>query len=192
MYHFNHLGSTTLITNEQGKVIETFDYNPYGELLDGEIGEYLFLFNGEYGVVTDDNGLYYMRARYYNVDIKRFMNQDVIVGSVESSPSLNRYAYVEGNPINYLDPFGLEKWEGEHDWWHACLGDISYVGSFLTLLAPFYPVLFVAKVIGEFATLIDMGLHIVEASHYPIGSRYYLYHINGIIVDVVSNKKSVE
>ncbi|MBP3506658.1 MAG: hypothetical protein J6K43_09725 [Lachnospiraceae bacterium] len=72
MYHFNHLGSTTLITNEQGKVIETFDYNPYGELLDGEIGEYLFLFNGEYGVVTDDNGLYYMRARNYNVSRYNF------------------------------------------------------------------------------------------------------------------------
>ena len=67
LYHFNHLGSTTLITDEKGQVIQTFEYNPYGELLDGTIGEYRFLFNGEYGVVTDANGLYYMRARYYNV-----------------------------------------------------------------------------------------------------------------------------
>jgi len=48
-----------------------------------------------------------MRARYYNVDIKRFVNQDVLTGSIESSPSLNRYAYVEGNPVSFLDPFGL-------------------------------------------------------------------------------------
>ena len=56
---------------------------------------------------SDDSGLYYMRARYYNAAIKRFINQDTVTGSIESSQSLNRYAYVEGNPISYLDPFGL-------------------------------------------------------------------------------------
>jgi len=50
-----------------------------------------------------------MRARYYNIDIKRFINQDILTGSIESSKSLNRYAYVEGNPISYLDPFGMQK-----------------------------------------------------------------------------------
>ena len=48
-----------------------------------------------------------MRARYYNAAIKRFINQDTVTGSIESSQSLNRYAYVEGNPVSYLDPFGL-------------------------------------------------------------------------------------
>ena len=64
---------------------------------------------GQYGVQSDDSSLYYMRARYYNAAIKRFINQDTATGSIESSQSLNRYAYVEGNPISYLDPFGLEK-----------------------------------------------------------------------------------
>ena len=48
-----------------------------------------------------------MRARYYNAAIKRFINQDTVTGSIESSQSLNRYAYVEGNPVSYLDSFGL-------------------------------------------------------------------------------------
>ena len=65
------------------------------------------MYNGEYGVSTDENGLYYMRARYYNPEIKRFINQDVVIGSIVDSPSLNRYAYVEGNPISLADPFGL-------------------------------------------------------------------------------------
>ena len=56
---------------------------------------------------TDDNGLYYMRARYYNVNIKRFINQDVVHGSINVSQSLNRYSYVQGNPIKLTDPFGL-------------------------------------------------------------------------------------
>lgn len=37
-----------------------------------------FLYNGRFGISTDDNGLYYMRLRYYNPQIKRFINQDLL------------------------------------------------------------------------------------------------------------------
>lgn len=39
--------------------------------------------------------------------MKRFVNQDVLLGAISDSQSLNRYAYTNGNPINRLDPFGL-------------------------------------------------------------------------------------
>ena len=110
VYHFNNVGSTMAVTDADGSVIETYHYTPYGELIDGEYREDIpFLYNGQYGVTTDGNGLYYMRARYYNVEIKRFINQDVLLGVLERISSLNRYAYVEGNPVSYLDPFGLER-----------------------------------------------------------------------------------
>ena len=108
LYHYNNVGSTTAITDETGNVKYEYQYSPYGELLEGTYGQVAFLYNGQYGVASDDNGLFYMRARYYNIDMKRFINQDVIIGSIDRSSSLNRYAYVEGNPINYMDPFGLE------------------------------------------------------------------------------------
>ena len=66
-----------------------------------------FLYNGRYGVETGANGLYYMRARYYNPQIKRFINRDIIDGSITDSQSLNKYSYVQGNPISLVDPFGL-------------------------------------------------------------------------------------
>ncbi len=48
-----------------------------------------------------------MRARYYNQDIKRFINRDVVSGDITNSQSLNRYCYVQGNPVSLIDPFGL-------------------------------------------------------------------------------------
>ena len=106
-YHFNNIGNTQAITDETGEIVESYDYGPYGELLSGSECGIIFLYNGQLGVVTDDNGLYYMRARYYNPEIKRFINQDVLTGSITDSPTLNRYAYVNGNPISLNDPFGL-------------------------------------------------------------------------------------
>ena len=119
VYHFDHLGSTRNITDEKGNICYRFRYGTFGELLsvwDGdntsltEINKdhpVRFLYNGALGVVTDNNELLYMRQRYYNTDIKRFINQDILSGSATLSQSLNRYAYVQGNPINYNDPFGL-------------------------------------------------------------------------------------
>ncbi len=48
-----------------------------------------------------------MRARYYDQDIKRFTNRDVVSGDITNSQSLNRYCYVQGNPVSLTDPFGL-------------------------------------------------------------------------------------
>ena len=83
------------------ELLTTTEFNP----------EIRFLYNGQLGVVTDDNGLYYMRARYYNPEIKRFINQDILTGNIGNNKSLNRYSYVEGNPISYTDPFGLSPYK---------------------------------------------------------------------------------
>ena len=106
-YHYNNIGSTTKLTDNNGNVIQSYEYGAYGEVISGDTNITPFLYNGQLGVMTDDNGLYYMRARYYNVNIKRFINQDVVYGSINVSQSLNRYSYVQGNPIKLTDPFGL-------------------------------------------------------------------------------------
>ena len=75
-----------------------------------------------------------MRARYYNPEIKRFINQDVVEGNLTNSPSLNRYAYCQGNPVSLLDPFGLSPqinvdWGGMGHGVLSLLGMIPGVGS---------------------------------------------------------------
>ena len=103
-YHFDCRGSTVAITDANGNITDT-----YGGLI-GRTGtsNVIFLYNGRDGVVTDTNGLIYMRARYYSPDMRRFINADIIHGSISDSTSLNRYAYVNGNPVSFIDPFGLE------------------------------------------------------------------------------------
>ncbi|WP_353573397.1 RHS repeat-associated core domain-containing protein, partial [Candidatus Albibeggiatoa sp. nov. BB20] len=88
-------------------------YSPFGELLTQPTHDTPFLFNGQYGVMTDANDLYYMRARFYSPDLRRFINQDILLGGIENGQSLNRYAYVMGDPIKYNDPFGLTRYCGK-------------------------------------------------------------------------------
>ena len=136
VYHFNNVGSTMAVTDARGDVVEAYHYTPYGELVDGEYREDIpFLYNGQCGVTTDGNGLYYMRARYYNIEIKRFMNQDVLLGTLERVSSLNRYAYVEGNPVSYLDPFGLAIQALQN-----VLDAASIIVSLLSIVSIFIPV----------------------------------------------------
>ena len=61
--------------------------------------------------MSDGNGLYYMRARFYSPSMKRFVNRDVLLGDVGEGQSLNRLAYVSGRPVSLVDPFGLAQEE---------------------------------------------------------------------------------
>ena len=57
--------------------------------------------------MSDANDLYYMRARFHSPDLRRFINQDILLGNIADGQSLNRYIFVKGKPAQYTDPFGL-------------------------------------------------------------------------------------
>ncbi len=112
-YHFDYRGSTVAITEINGTITDTFKYNTYGKLIERTGDSFIiFGYNGRDGVITDNNGLIYMRARYYSPDMRRFVNADILHGEISDSTSLNRYSYVNGNPVSYVDPFGLSPDEG--------------------------------------------------------------------------------
>ena len=111
MFTEERLQNVEILNQDFRKVFKNYNaeyiYGTYGELLKGDTNLTSYLYNGKYGVMTDENGLYYMRHRYYNTDIRRFVNQDIVKGNLGNSQSLNRYSYVQGNPLTYTDPFGL-------------------------------------------------------------------------------------
>ena len=129
-------------------MVASYTYGAYGELLSGRRDLTRLLYNGRMGVMTEDNGLYYMRQRYYNPQIKRFINQDVLRGSITNSQSLNRYSYVQGNPVSYIDPFGLSP--VVHIVKESHTGGAHLV---LSLIG------FVPGPIGMFADLTDAGIY---------------------------------
>lgn len=110
-YHFDYRGSTVAITDINGNITDTLKYDAYGNVTEHTGNSFvIFGYNGRDGVITDKNGLIYMRARYYSPAMRRFINSDIIHGEISNAVTLNRYSYVNGNPISLVDPtcyFGI-------------------------------------------------------------------------------------
>jgi RHS repeat-associated protein len=105
-YHHDATGSTIALTDDTAEVIERIGYTPWGQInhrinLAGTSHDTPFLFTGFFGNQTDDNGLLYMRNRYYHPLIGRFLNAD------PAQEGMNWYGYAGGNPIGMVDPMGL-------------------------------------------------------------------------------------
>jgi RHS repeat-associated protein len=103
-YHYDYRGSTVALTDTNGNITDRIEYSLYGStMVRAGTNDTPFLFNGRYGVQTDPNGLLYMRARYYNPYLCKFVNPD----PSGFKGGLNFYAAFNGNPVSYLDPSGL-------------------------------------------------------------------------------------
>ena len=103
-YHFDNLGSTIAITNQSGAIVNKYAYDAFGKVLSQVEGiSNPFKFVGAFGVMDEGNGLLYMRARYYDPSIGRFISKDPIGWA----GGLNLYGYTGNNPVNFVDPAGL-------------------------------------------------------------------------------------
>ena len=122
-FHTDHLGSTTLVTDEEGRVVERIEYKPFGEVYRREVrdpatGQLIVGSaapsgspHGFTGQRHDTStGLYYYKARYYDPSLGRFSQPDPFVQGPADPQTLNRYAYVGNNPTNFTDPSGHKKW----------------------------------------------------------------------------------
>ncbi|MFP4473397.1 MAG: RHS repeat domain-containing protein [Candidatus Omnitrophota bacterium] len=106
-YHYDGNANTIALTDAAKQPVNTYAYTPYGLIAaqDEEI-EQPFTFAGMVGIMEEgdpsDGGLYYMRARYYDPAVGRFISEDP--SGFADGPNL--YAYAGGNPVNYYDANG--------------------------------------------------------------------------------------
>ena len=103
-YLADGLGSVRQLTDDAGVVLLAQGYEPYGSVL-YSFGD-AYSNYGYAGEWTDATGLQYLRARYLDTGIGRFISRDTWAGDYNSPLSLNKWMYVEGNPVNYVDPSG--------------------------------------------------------------------------------------
>lgn len=104
-YHADRLGSVRAITDGSGAVIGTLRTDEWG-VATSHTGASTqpFSFTGE---LRDGTSLIYLRARYYDPSLGRFISRDPMSGSQFRSTTLNRYPYALQNPSTYRDPSGL-------------------------------------------------------------------------------------
>ena len=140
-YHANSLGSVVALTDEDGELLETVEYDVYGSPSITQHGSNpptgnRYLFTGrEYDFET---GLYHYRARAYSPSLGRFLQRDPI-------PAVNLYTYVKNQPVIYRDPSGLllktadmpgsckeynVKWAGGDSWYGDDDSYLWYTGFY--------------------------------------------------------------
>ena len=99
-YHQDEQLNTTLISDGDAKLRNQYRYDAFGAGIDAleELPNRIRYTGQQYDQLT---GQYYLRARYYNPILGRFIQEDAYQGD-----GLNLYTYCKSNPVIYYDPSG--------------------------------------------------------------------------------------
>ena len=90
--------------DSSGVLTATYQYDPWGNLVasTGTVENPLRFTAREY---DEESGLYYLRFRYYDPEVGRFISRDPI----GMHGGINLYSYVHNNPNRWRDPYGLQR-----------------------------------------------------------------------------------
>jgi len=105
-YNPDALGSITSLSNSAGALAQTYTFDSFGKLT-GSSGSLTNPFQYVSRELDAETALYYMRARYFDPFVGRFISEDPI----GFNGGNNFYAYVDNDPADQSDPFGPD-WDG--------------------------------------------------------------------------------
>ena len=103
-YDIDGVGSVIGVTDSSGSEVNRYGYTPFGnELFENETIANSFEFNGVLGVSEDANDLTYMRARFYDSEMGRFLSEDPLWLDGDVA---NLYRFANNDSISQVDPAG--------------------------------------------------------------------------------------
>jgi RHS repeat-associated protein len=102
-YARDHLGSIRDVLDTEGKNLARYDYGPYGDFIGKTQASPEFGYAGMH--YHAPSGLYLTKYRAYDPQTGRWLSKDPI----EELGGIHLYGYVEGNPVSYSDPLGLQR-----------------------------------------------------------------------------------
>lgn len=104
-YLFDGSGHTSHLINDDGNVVNSYRYLPFGEPLGAQVEGVpnRFRYGGARGLMDEGGGLLHVRARFYSPEMGRFLQRDP--GFVYAS---NPYLYCENHPVGRMDVDGAD------------------------------------------------------------------------------------
>ena len=104
--HDDHLGSSTILTDENGQVQEHRQFGAFGDTSTDFTNTSVR--SGFTGHEQDPElGLINMKGRLYDPKLRSFITPDPFVTDPFNPQGLNRYSYVQNNPATFVDPSGF-------------------------------------------------------------------------------------
>jgi len=113
-YIKNQQGDITDITNSNGEIVASYEYDPWGAVISVSDNTYLsigtinpFRYRSYYYDYNID--MYYLNSRYYDPETGRFINCDDVsyIGASGTEIGYNAFAYCENDAVNNIDPNGF-------------------------------------------------------------------------------------
>ncbi len=131
-YLYNGHGDVIELRDSTGNTsLNRYTYDLWGKPLKTEESvSNPFRYSGELWDSTTE--LQYLRARWYDPGLGRFITKDTYEGSLDNPLSLNLYTYVHNNPLINIDPTGNYCVSKDGNWAHggSCNSDTSiYMGD---------------------------------------------------------------
>ena len=106
-YVKNLQGDILKVITATGTEAATYTYDAWGKLLTstGDMADVNPLrYRGYF--YDNETGLYYLKSRYYDPEVGRFINPDAYASTGQGILGTNMFTYCRNNPVNLYDPSG--------------------------------------------------------------------------------------